>query len=137
VPIAGLLLVVQYLSGLWTNAYGPANGFTSSSSFPALSAHYAVGYALTALVLVVAIVAFFTGRRRVTALALILAAGVVWAAISGSAFVRSTPNNPLYSVSMGIAFLVAFWAALMLVGITMVRRAKVDDPPSSPSTAPS
>jgi heme A synthase len=96
-----------------------------------------VGYALTALVLVVAIVAFFTGRRRVTALALILAAGVVWAAISGSAFVRSTPNNPLYSVSMGIAFLVAFWAALMLVGITMVRRAKVDDPPSSPSTAPS
>jgi membrane associated rhomboid family serine protease len=128
-------LVVQYLDGLWTSAYAPANGFTSNTAFPALNLHYAVGFALAALVVLVAIVSLFTRERRTIALAVVLAASVWWAALSGSAFVRSSPNDPMYSVSMGLAFLIAFWAALMLVAFTMTRRAQETIPPTTPSTA--
>jgi len=136
-PVAGLLLVLEYLSGLWTSAYGPSNGFTSATSFPPLSLHYAGGYALGVVVVVIALVSLFTGQRRAVLLAVVLAVSVGWAGVSGSLFIRSSPNNPMYSVSMGLAFLIAFWAALMLVTMAVKRRSQGNPASTAPSMASS
>jgi hypothetical protein len=122
VPILGLLLVIQYLAGLWTNAYAPANGFTSNTAYTALNLHYLVGFILGVLVLLVVAVAAFTRRAGFLGLAVVAAVSVWVAGIAGQMFVGTTPNNPTYSVSMGVAFLIAFWATLMLGTLLMVHR---------------
>jgi hypothetical protein len=121
-PIVGVLLVVQYIAGLWTNAYAPANGFTSNSAFPSLNLHYLVGDLLGVLTLIAAVISVFTRQLRVIALSVVLVGAVWFAGFAGMAFVSSSPNNGIYSVAMGSAFLVAFWAGLMLMAMTMMQR---------------
>lgn len=136
VPVTGLLLVVQYLLGLWTNAYAPAAGFTSNSSFPSLDWHYNIGFALGILGLLVVIVAAFTRRAPYIGFALLLFAGIAIAGVAGMRFVNSAPNPPLDAVLMGVGFLVAFWASLALGWFAMgVGRMGLREPvPSSVST---
>ncbi|MCI4332434.1 MAG: hypothetical protein L3K01_01695 [Thermoplasmata archaeon] len=114
VPVTGLLLVAQYLLGLWTNAYAPASGFTSNSSFPSLDWHYNIGFALGILGLLVVIVAAFTRKVPFIGLAIVLFVGIAIAGVEGMRFVNSTPNPPVDAVLMGVGFLVAFWASLAL-----------------------
>jgi hypothetical protein len=113
-PLTSFLLLVQYVSGLWTSSYGPANGFTSSTSYPPLQVHYAVGVLLAIVVLVVLTIAAMTRETRLLLLSLALTVGVWWAVISGMVFIHSSPNDPLLSVTMGIGFLLAFWASIVL-----------------------
>jgi hypothetical protein len=113
-PVTGLLLVVQYLLGLWTNAYAPASGFTSNSSFPSLDWHYNIGFALGILGLLVVIVAAFSRKLPYIGFAVLLFAGIAVAGVAGMRFVNSTPNPPVDTVLMGVGFLVAFWASLAL-----------------------
>ena len=134
-PVTGLFLVMEYIAGLWTSAYGPANGFTSSTAFPSLSAHYGLGYALGVLAVLVLVVSFFSGQRRLIVQAAVLIVSVGVAGVAGMAFVRSAPNAPIDSVVMGIAFLFAFWAALMLVAATMRSRPSAPVRPSDPAGA--
>jgi hypothetical protein len=114
VPIVGLLLVVQYVLGLLTNAYAPAAGFTSNSTGNYLDAHYSVGYILGILALLIFVVACFTRRARVIVLALVVLLGVVGAGLEGMHYVSTTPNDPTATVGMGLLFLIAFGAAMML-----------------------
>jgi hypothetical membrane protein len=114
VPVTGLLLVVQYLLGLWTNAYAPASGFTDNTSFPSLDWHYNIGFLLGILGILVVIVAAFTRKVPYVGFGLLLLAGIALAGIAGMRYVGTTPNAPLDAVLMGIGFLVAFWASLAL-----------------------
>jgi heme A synthase len=127
-----LLLVAQYLLGLWTSAYAPGQ-FTATPSYPPLVAHYGIGYALAVASLVVLILAALSGSRRLQAPAVGLIIGVALAAVFGLEFVRSAPNNPIDSFAMGLMFLVAFGAAMNLSFSLM--RSGTTPAPSSPSRA--
>ncbi|MCI4322530.1 MAG: hypothetical protein L3K03_00650 [Thermoplasmata archaeon] len=134
-PILGLALAAQYLAGLWTSAYAPAAGFTSSSamSFQPLQVHYALGVLLGLGTLALVVVAAFTRRIPYLILSIVALLGVGAAGIFGELFVRSTPNDPAYSVLMGIAFLVAFWALMLLAILTIMGRRMV---PLLPAATP-
>jgi hypothetical protein len=119
VPVTGLLLVVQYLLGLWTNAYAPSSGFTDNTSFPSLDWHYNIGFALGILAVLVLILAALTRRIPYVGFAVLLLVGVAVAGISGMGFVHTMPNPPVDAVVMGIGFLVAFWASLALGWFSM------------------
>lgn len=114
VPVTGLLLVVQYLLGLWTNAYAPSSGFTDNTSYPSLDWHYNIGFTLGALGVIVLIVAALTRKLPFIGLAAVLLVGIAIAGISGMEFVHSSPNDPVATVVMGVGFLIAFWASLVL-----------------------
>ena len=132
IPIAGILLVIQYVAGLLTNAYGPSAGFTDNTSFPALNLHYLNGDFLGVVAIIVVVVAAFTRQVRFIALSVVMLAAILVAGIAGMAFVSSTPNNPVDTVLMGVAFLVAFWAQLLLAFFAIMRgRGESDAPPAS------
>ena len=135
--ITTALLVVQYIAGLLTNAYAPASGFTSNSSWWALNIHYTVGMVLGILAIILVIVAALTRRGLYIALAVVTLVGVLAAGFAGMAFVGSSPNAPIYSVEMGVAFLVAFITSLMLAGRTMMSGGMVrTSPPTSSAPSP-
>jgi hypothetical protein len=113
-PILLILLVAQYLLGLWTNLYAPAAGFTSNSSSPSLDWHYNLGFALGILGIVVIAVAGVSRDLWMIGLAVLVFLGVLLAGIAGGDFVGSTPNPPSASILMGAMFLLAFVAALAL-----------------------
>jgi hypothetical protein len=115
-------LVVQYIAGLLTNAYAPASGFTTNSDWWAINIHWTFGYALTR-------------RGRYVGLAVVTLLGVIAAGFAGMAFVASTPNAPIYSVEMGVAFLVAFTTSFLLAGMTMMTGGTVRTSPATTSTA--
>ncbi|MGA9839845.1 MAG: hypothetical protein WBF81_02350 [Thermoplasmata archaeon] len=123
-----LLLVVQYVLGLWTSAYAPSS-FTSNTSLPSLEGHLAVGYALGVVSLLALVFAGLTREVRVIvpAFALLLAVGL--AGVFGMMFVRTTPNDPLDSVGMGIMFLVALGAAFNMAYYLRSRPASAPTPP--------
>lgn len=125
-----LLLVAQYFSGLWTNVYAPAM-FTSNSAFPSLNAHYFIGFALFFVGIVVVILAGLSRNWRLILGGIVVVVAVLLAGIFGSAFVGSSPNNPIDSFAMGAMFLVALFAnsAILMVG-SRARR-----PLGSPATA--
>jgi hypothetical protein len=136
IPIAGLLLVVQYVAGLYTNAYSPASGFTSNTAFPALNLHYTVGMTLGILAILVVIVSAFTRQMAYIGLSVVVLAAILVAGIAGMAFVGTTPNPPVDTVIMGSAFLVAFWATVVLGIISMMggRMGTSASPPATVAT---
>ena len=127
--VALLLLVIQYLTGLWTSVYAPIQ-FTASSSYPPLLAHYGAGYALGLVALIIVVLAALSHQRRLLAPALGLIVGVVLAAVFGMGFVRSAPNDPADSFLMGLFFLVAFGAA-MNIAFSLMRSARGQVPTAS------
>jgi uncharacterized membrane protein YkgB len=128
-------LVVQYIAGLLTNAYAPASGFTTNSDWWAINIHWTFGYVLGILAIILVIVAALTRRGRYVALAVVTLLGVIAAGFAGMAFVASTPNAPIYSVEMGVSFLIAFIASFLITGMTMMGGGMVRTSPSTTSTA--
>jgi hypothetical protein len=133
-----LLLLVEYLSGLWTNVYAPAqfSAFDSSSSNypPALNAHIAVGDILALLSVVALILAGLSRKLRLIAPAAVLVISIAVAGELGMAFVNSSPNDAAYSFGMGAMFLVALLAAAGLQMTSVRSRAPVGTAPSTPSS---
>ncbi|HEV2316030.1 MAG TPA: hypothetical protein VGV89_00435 [Thermoplasmata archaeon] len=113
-PLSVLLLVGQYLLGLWTNVYAPAGGFNSNTSFPSLDWHYMIGDTLGILAILLIVFAGLSRQVPAIVLSVVLFIAVLVAGFAGQAFVGSTPNPPSASVTMGAMFLVAFVAALGL-----------------------
>jgi hypothetical protein len=130
-----LALVAEYLLGLWTNLYGPSV-FTRSTSYPALAAHYGVGYALGALALIVVVLAAMSHRRRALVPAVVLLAGVALAGLFGAAYVRSSPNATIDSFAMGFMFLVALVSAFLVVVSRWPRMPGAEPPAAGSAPAP-
>ncbi|HEV2519415.1 MAG TPA: hypothetical protein VGX00_02175 [Thermoplasmata archaeon] len=126
VTMAGL--TVQYVAGLLANAYAPSNGFTENTDYWQLNLHWDFGYVLGALALILLIVAALTRKRTFIGLSTVTFAGVLSAAIFGMLYVRSTPNDPLFTVAMGFSFLVAFTSNFILTRFAL--------PPSPAATSP-
>ena len=136
-PVAGLLLVLEVPFRPLDERVRPVERFHVGDFLPSPQPPLRRGYALGVVVVVIALVSLFTGQRRAVLLAVVLAVSVGWAGVSGSLFIRSSPNNPMYSVSMGLAFLIAFWAALMLVTMAVKRRSQGNPASTAPSMASS
>jgi hypothetical protein len=111
--LATILLAIQYVLGLWTNVYGPSS-YTASTSYPPLLAHYVVGYAVGLVALLALVFACLTRETRMIGLAFIVLITVAAAGLFGMLFIRSTPNNPLDSIAMGVLFLLALGSASQL-----------------------
>ena len=134
VPIVGIDLVIQYIAGLGTSAYAPANGFTMNTDFPIYDVHWLNGYALGVLSIILVLVAVFSRQVRNIAPAVVALAAVIVAAVAGMVFVNSIPNPPIATVTMGIAFLVAFsTGTAWMIGLRMSGTAPSSPPPSVPS----
>ncbi len=129
-----LLLFVQYVSGIWTNVYAPAM-FTSSSSSSALDAHYDGGFALGLLAIVAIAVAVVSRRARLIGQSVGLLLWIAIAGIAGHEFVSQSPNPPVDSVAMAVAFLLAFGTAIGLV-YSCWRASTETPPPAAPVGAP-
>jgi hypothetical protein len=133
-----LLLVVQYLLGLWTSVYAPSS-FTTNVSSDALGFHYLVGYALFLGSLAVLVCAATTRAPRLVGPSVVLLVSIVLAGVFGRMFVSSTPNNPLYSFGMGLMFLIALGSAIDLYYALRYPRSSsllrsAGSTPSAPST---
>jgi hypothetical protein len=130
-----LLLIGQYLLGIWTNVYAPAQFVLNSSGMSdqvgTLEYHVLVGFLLFLVGVVILILAGFTRDLRLIALAVVVPIAVFVAGELGSAFERSTPNNPIYSFGMGAMFIVALFATLGILAVSRSRRM-----PAAPSAAP-
>ena len=135
VPITGIALVTQYILGLWTNAYAPSGGFTSNSSFPSLDWHYNIGFTLGALGLLTVVIAAVSRRVPSIVLAIVMFVGIALAGVAGMKFVSSSPNDPIFSVAMGLGFLIAFWASLIL-GLMLMGGRGMWSPPSQGQPTP-
>ena len=110
VAIVLVLLVLQYLLGIYTNVYGVgvnADGkYSENSSGPALDWHYNVGFLLGILGIVLIVLAALSRTGRLVGQAVGLFVWVLVAGVEGMMFVRS--NDPLQSLIMAFAFLLAF-----------------------------
>ncbi|MGC2288794.1 MAG: hypothetical protein WA688_02930 [Thermoplasmata archaeon] len=137
VGITLVLLVVQYLLGLWTNAYAPAMFSPSNHSFAALGFHVLVGYVVGVVALALLIVAAFSRNPRYAIQSFVVLVAIALAGVFGMLFVSSTPNNPAYSFGMGFMFLVAFGACMGLSWSVWGARSRLSTPPSpSPPSGP-
>jgi len=138
VPVTALLLIIQYIAGLGTNVYAPAAGFNGNSDFGWLDLHYATGDVLGLVSIVLVIVAVFTARGPLIGTSAGILVSVLVAGFAGSAFINTSPNNPLDSLLMGIAFLFAFGATISL-GFRVMwasgSRTATPPPPAAPSAA--
>lgn len=128
IGLVGLLLILQYLAGLWTdvNAMGP---FTTNSSSPALDLHYDLGYALGILSLVALIVSTMAKRWRLVPFTAVTFISVLVAGVAGGDFVRT--NDGFASFVMGTFFLVAFGSNFM--ASMVLRRQRATLPPLAPA----
>jgi hypothetical protein len=108
VPLVGLDLIIQYVAGLGTNVYAPADGFTMNTAFGVYNVHWLNGYVLGILCIVLVIVTVFSRRTGAIAASTIVLLAVLVAGIEGMIFVNNTPNPAGASLAMGLAFLVAF-----------------------------
>lgn len=129
-----LLLVAQYLLGLWTNVYAPAM-FTSNSSFPSLDWHYNIGYVLFLVSLVGLILSLLSRQLRLIVPFVVLPVSILSAGEFGADFVSSTPNNPLDSFGMGAMFLVALLAAVSVMYLAGRARPGEKTPSAVPGSA--
>jgi hypothetical protein len=129
------LLIAQYLLGVWTNVYAPAQFVLNSSGMSdqvgTLVYHVLVGFLLFLVGVVILILAGLSRDLRLIGLAVVLPIAVFVAGEFGSAFERSTPNNPIYSFGMGAMFLVALFATMGILALSRSRRML-----SAPSAAP-
>jgi len=130
-PLVAIDLVIQYIAGLGTNAYAPT-AFTSNSDYGWLDVHWDNGYFLGLLCIVLVLVAALSRQGRNIGSALVILAAVLVAGVAGMAFVRTSPNPPSATITMGLAFLVAFGAAISFM-IRLMRPRAQPDPGSSPA----
>jgi hypothetical protein len=135
VPAVLLLLVAQYLLGLWTNLYAPAAGFTSNSSSPSLDWHYNLGFILGILGILCIVLAGLSRQLPLVALAVVGFVGILVAGLAGGSFVSSTPNPPEESLLMGAMFLLAFVANVGLASATWMRAMVAPSTPVAQSTS--
>jgi disulfide bond formation protein DsbB len=136
VPIVGLDLVIQYIAGMGTNVYAPANGFTMNTDFGIYDLHWVNGYALGILSIVLLVFSAFSRQLRNIAASVVVFGSVIAASIAGMMFVNNTPNPPGASLAMGLAFLVAFATVMAMmfrlrVGDTVPRPPAVAAGPAS------
>ena len=115
--LAMAALVVQYITGLITNIYAPASGYTSGSVFAPYVDHFVTGIVLGILAIAVLVLCIRVRDRDFVVLATVALASIVLAGVFGMAFIHTSPNEPIYSVGMGIAFLAAFFAGGTLAGL--------------------
>jgi UDP-N-acetylmuramyl pentapeptide phosphotransferase/UDP-N-acetylglucosamine-1-phosphate transferase len=111
-PLVAIDLVIQYIAGVGTNAYAPVTGFTMNTAFGIYNVHWLNGFALGILSIVLVIIAVISWQARNIAPAVVSLVAVLVAGIAGMAFVNSTPNPPWATITMGLAFLVAFGAVM-------------------------
>jgi hypothetical protein len=114
-----LVLILQYLVGLWTNVYAPAQfgPFDSYPPYPsvALEVHILNGILVGLVSLAALVLAALSKQLRLIVPALVLLISVFVAGEFGFFFVNSTPNNPIDSFGMGAMFIVALFSAAALV----------------------
>lgn len=135
VPLVGIDLIIQYFAGLGTNAYAPASGFTMNTDFGIYDLHWTNGYVLGILSIALVIIAVFSRQGRNVVPAVVSLAAVLVAAFAGMAFVNTTPNPPWATITMGLAFLVAFSTVIaMMFRLNMARR--WPGSPVSPASSP-
>jgi len=115
VPVVGIDLILQYIAGLGSNAYGPSTGFTVNTDFGIYDIHWLNGYVLGILSIILVLVAAISRQARNVLPAIVALAAVLIAGFAGMAFVSSAPNPPGATVTMGIAFLVAFATILAMM----------------------
>ncbi len=118
------LLVIEYLLGIDTAAYG---GFSSTSLTPALVGHQGVGYLLGAVAALLVVVAVAARQGRFLVLTLVLLAAVLGAGIAGREFLSTF--HPIDSFLMGLAFIVAFIDGVALSAL--LRPARPAPPPTA------
>lgn len=135
IPLAGFDLAVQYVAGILTNAYAPSGGFTDNTSFGWYDLHSANGFLLGFLLIGVMVVVGLTRQYPNLALAVIAFIAMLVASIAGMAFVGATPNPPIASATMGIAFLVAFGAMMMLGVRIRMPMGRAEPAPAMPTTS--
>ncbi len=132
-----VLLIGQYLLGMWTNVYAPSTpAFYSMKNYAPLGLHVFNGDALFLLALVALIFAIFSRQLRLIVPAVVLSIAVLAAGEFGMAFENSI--NPIYSFGMGTMWLVAFFAAsALLMGSRRPRNASMAPPALTVSASPS
>jgi hypothetical protein len=135
VPLVSLDLVVQYIAGLGTNVYAPPNGFTMNTDFGFYDVHFLNGDVLGILSIILVIVAVFSRQIRNVAPSVVILASVIIAGFAGMAFANTTPNPPTLSLTMGIAFLVAFGTAISFMFRMRVSAAPGGGPPPTGATS--
>lgn len=135
VPLVGLDLVVQYIAGLGANVYAPPNGFTMNTDFGIYDVHWDNGYVLGILSIILVIIAVFSRQPRNIAPSVVSLAAVLAAAFAGMAFINSSPNPPGASLTMGVAFLVAF-ATIMAFMFRLRREGAVPLAPAPRTSSP-
>lgn len=123
VPLASIDLAIQYILGILTNAYAPGGGFTQNTDFGVYDGHWTNGEVLGVLLIVMVIVVALSRDRPALGMAVVSLIAVVIAGFAGMAFVNATPNPPSATVTMGLAFLVAFGAQQALLFRTFMRPA--------------
>lgn len=112
-----VLLIVQYLLGMWTNVYAPSTpAFYAMKNYLPLGLHVFNGDALFLLGLVALIFSILSRRMRLIVPAVVLSIAVLAAGEFGMAFENSI--NPIYSFGMGTMWLVAFFAASALLMVS-------------------
>lgn len=124
IPLTFLLLITQYLLGLWTNAYAPSGGFTADSSFAPLNWHWNIGFTLGIVSIVAIVLTAFTRNWRVVLPAGLVFLFVLMAGLAGNAFTDTPGNPPQYSFLMGASFLFAFISEVALARIWMTARSR-------------
>jgi hypothetical protein len=132
-PLVALDLVIQYIAGALTNAYAPAAGFNQNTSFGVYDVHWLNGYVLGVLLIVTLIVVALSRQHRNLAIVVVSFIGFLSAAVSGMAYINSSPNNPVDTSIMAISFLVAFIPIQVLTFHVMMGG---ESPPSDRMVSP-
>jgi heme A synthase len=132
--VALLLLLVQYFLGLWTNVYAPSqfSSFDSGANYsPSLNVHIINGDLLFLVSVALLVLAALSRQLRLIAPAAALVVSIYVAGALGMAYVNSTPNDPIDSFGMGAMFLVALFAAavLLMMSVRVQRAAKAAPAP--------
>lgn len=135
--VAMVLLVAQYLLGMWTNVYAPSTpAFYAMKNYTPLGLHVFNGDALFLLAVVALIFAAFSWQLRLIVPAAALAIAILVGGELGMAFENSV--NPIYSFGMGTMWMVAFFATgILLWGSWGLGNASMAPPSTRVSGSPS
>lgn len=133
VPLVSADLTIQYILGLLTNAYAPTAGFTQNTDFGVYDGHWTNGEILGVLMIVSIVIVALRRDRPALGMSILAFLAVLVAGIAGMAFVNATPNPPGATVTMGLAFLVAFGAQQALLFRTFMSSGAAPPAPGAPS----
>ena len=134
VPIAGLDLLIQYVAGMLTTAYAPAQ-FTQNTDFGVYNLHVVNGFALGIILIAAVAIAGLSRTPRNVVATVVAFLGVLVAGFAGMAFVGTTPNDPVATVTMSLAFLVSF-SAMMALSFRIMAPGGPASPPVASGTPP-